>query len=57
MSSSPQINSVSYQQTSSSAMAPRVTLPPGWEQRTTQDGKTYYVDHKTRTTQWEYPSI
>jgi len=30
-------------------------LPSGWEQRTTPDGKIYYVDHATRTTSWNDP--
>ncbi|XP_008570821.1 PREDICTED: NEDD4-like E3 ubiquitin-protein ligase WWP1 [Galeopterus variegatus] len=31
------------------------TLPSGWEQRTDPHGRTYYVDHNTRTTTWERP--
>lgn len=30
-------------------------LPPGWEQRKDLHGRTYYVDHNTRTTTWERP--
>ena len=30
-------------------------LPSGWEQRLSHDGRTYYVDHATRTTTWERP--
>lgn len=30
-------------------------LPPGWERRETADGKAYYANHKTQTTQWEQP--
>ncbi|XP_005105292.1 E3 ubiquitin-protein ligase Su(dx) [Aplysia californica] len=30
-------------------------LPPGWEMRTDQLGRPYYVDHNTRTTTWERP--
>nr|XP_054505305.1 NEDD4-like E3 ubiquitin-protein ligase WWP1 isoform X3 [Agelaius phoeniceus] len=30
-------------------------LPPGWEQRKDPHGRTYYVDHNTRTTTWERP--
>lgn len=30
-------------------------LPPGWEMRTDQHGRAYYVDHNTRTTTWERP--
>ena len=31
-------------------------LPPGWEERVTPDGKTYYVDHNARTTHWVRPA-
>ncbi|RKP39957.1 putative E3 ubiquitin-protein ligase [Dimargaris cristalligena] len=30
-------------------------LPPGWERRTDQLGRPYYVDHNTRTTTWRLP--
>ncbi|OCT74866.1 hypothetical protein XELAEV_18033853mg [Xenopus laevis] len=30
-------------------------LPTGWEQRKDPHGRTYYVDHNTRTTTWERP--
>jgi hypothetical protein len=30
-------------------------LPPGWEQRATADGRTYYVDHATQSTHWQLP--
>jgi hypothetical protein len=31
-------------------------LPPGWEaRRTNNTGRTYFVDHTTRTTSWEHP--
>lgn len=30
-------------------------LPPGWEQRTTPEGRPYYVDHNARTTTWVDP--
>ncbi|XP_052863204.1 E3 ubiquitin-protein ligase Nedd-4-like [Anopheles cruzii] len=32
-------------------------LPPGWEVRQDPVGRTYYVNHIARTTQWERPSI
>uniref|UniRef100_A0A182ITS4 HECT-type E3 ubiquitin transferase n=1 Tax=Anopheles atroparvus TaxID=41427 RepID=A0A182ITS4_ANOAO len=32
-------------------------LPPGWEVRQDPVGRTYYVNHVARTTQWERPSI
>lgn len=31
-------------------------LPPGWEERKDQQGRTYYVNHNSRTTQWARPS-
>ncbi|KAJ5995534.1 hypothetical protein N7481_002511 [Penicillium waksmanii] len=30
-------------------------LPPGWEQRSTPEGRAYFVDHNTRTTTWVDP--
>ena len=32
-------------------------LPPGWERRTDNFGRTYYVDHNTRTTSWKRPAL
>ncbi|XP_008195852.1 E3 ubiquitin-protein ligase Nedd-4 isoform X3 [Tribolium castaneum] len=31
-------------------------LPPGWEERQDANGRTYYVNHIARTTQWERPT-
>ncbi|XP_058446639.1 E3 ubiquitin-protein ligase Nedd-4-like isoform X2 [Malaya genurostris] len=31
-------------------------LPPGWEERQDAIGRTYYVNHIARTTQWERPT-
>ncbi|XP_076339672.1 WW domain-containing oxidoreductase [Tachypleus tridentatus] len=31
-------------------------LPPGWEERVTLDGKVFYVNHETKSTQWMHPS-
>jgi E3 ubiquitin-protein ligase NEDD4 len=31
-------------------------LPRGWEVRTDRRGRTYYVDHNTRSTTWDRPS-
>ena len=31
-------------------------LPEGWEERRAQNGRVYYVNHVTRSTQWERPS-
>ena len=32
-------------------------LPLGWEERQDANGRTYYVNHIARTTQWERPSL
>lgn len=32
-------------------------LPPGWEQKKSATGRYYYVDHTTKTTQWERPAM
>ncbi|KAL1955975.1 hypothetical protein VTO42DRAFT_7875 [Malbranchea cinnamomea] len=32
-------------------------LPAGWERREDNLGRTYYVDHNTRTTTWTRPSL
>ncbi|CAF97147.1 unnamed protein product [Tetraodon nigroviridis] len=32
-------------------------LPPGWEERVHSDGRTFYIDHNTRNTQWEDPRL
>ena len=32
-------------------------LPPGWEEARTHDGKLYYGNHITKSTQWEDPRI
>lgn len=31
-------------------------LPQGWEERQDANGRTYYVNHVARTTQWERPT-
>ncbi|KAI9268720.1 hypothetical protein BY458DRAFT_511338 [Sporodiniella umbellata] len=31
------------------------SLPPGWEMRTTSEGRPYFVDHNTHTTTWIDP--
>ncbi|CAN0546150.1 unnamed protein product, partial [Ectocarpus sp. 12 AP-2014] len=30
-------------------------LPPGWSEKTTSSGATYYENHATKTTTWERP--
>jgi hypothetical protein len=32
-------------------------LPPGWEERMDANGRTFYVNHLTRTTQWRHPAL
>lgn len=41
------------------AAAPRApgSLPPGWEERHTPEGKSFYVDHNTKSTSWTRPAF
>ena len=32
------------------------SLPEGWEERRTGEGRAYYVDHNTQTTSWDHPN-
>lgn len=32
-------------------------LPNGWEERQDANGRTYYVNHIAKTTQWERPTL
>lgn len=34
----------------------RNSLPEGWEERKTGDGRVYFVNHVTKTTQWSRPT-
>ena len=34
-----------------------LALPAGWEERQDANGRTYYVNHIARTTQWQHPGI
>lgn len=35
----------------------QLTLPAGWEERQDANGRTYYVNHVARTTQWQHPGL
>ncbi|KAI8967641.1 hypothetical protein BDF20DRAFT_900412 [Mycotypha africana] len=49
-SQQPHVNLSNY--TTSAGSGP---LPPGWEMRTSAEGRPYFVDHNTRTTTWVDP--
>ncbi|KAF8338279.1 uncharacterized protein EI90DRAFT_2908891 [Cantharellus anzutake] len=34
-----------------------MSLPSGWEQRFTETGRPYFVDHNARTTSWRDPRL
>ena len=34
-----------------------LSLPPGWEQAVTNDGRVYYKNHATKKTQWTHPEL
>ena len=38
-------------------MASTPQLPPGWQQKTTPDGRVFYVDHNNHTTSWTPPPM
>ncbi|KAL7050933.1 hypothetical protein ACKWTF_004273 [Chironomus riparius] len=40
-----------------STPVPADPLPNGWEERQDANGRTYYVDHVRRLTQWERPTL
>ncbi|KAJ1561566.1 hypothetical protein HK096_004202 [Nowakowskiella sp. JEL0078] len=57
VSSSPQVVTVdTLQRVLSPTEDQYGPLPPGWERRTDHLGRTYYVDHTTRTTTWHRPT-
>ena len=31
------------------------SLPDGWDVAVDHEGRTYYIDHNTRTTTWDHP--
>ncbi|XP_071445980.1 E3 ubiquitin-protein ligase Nedd-4 isoform X4 [Hetaerina americana] len=43
-----------YVQTQQESLSP---LPAGWEERQDANGRTYYVNHVARSTQWERPAV
>ncbi|KAI0386687.1 HECT-domain-containing protein [Hypomontagnella monticulosa] len=54
------VNGNATQSRSSNQMSPfedaQGRLPAGWERREDNLGRTYYVDHNTRTTSWNRPT-
>lgn len=32
-------------------------LPDGWEERVHSDGRIFFIDHNTHSTQWEDPRL
>ncbi|XP_035246194.1 E3 ubiquitin-protein ligase NEDD4-like isoform X8 [Anguilla anguilla] len=36
---------------------PNLLEEPGWEERVHADGRTFYIDHNTKNTQWEDPRL
>lgn len=50
------LGNLSCSTTSSSSESSSAPLPEGWEERRDQNGRIYYVNHCTKSTQWERPS-
>uniref|UniRef100_A0AAQ4PHP8 HECT-type E3 ubiquitin transferase n=1 Tax=Gasterosteus aculeatus aculeatus TaxID=481459 RepID=A0AAQ4PHP8_GASAC len=38
-------------------LGPLPVSKPGWEERIHSDGRTFYIDHNTKNTQWEDPRL
>ncbi|KAL1835467.1 hypothetical protein VTJ49DRAFT_6671 [Mycothermus thermophilus] len=59
-SAPPGANAASRQRQTNSTLSPFEDalgrLPAGWERREDNLGRTYYVDHNTRTTSWNRPT-
>lgn len=56
MPAQPVVNGAAHRPTISTFEDQQGRLPPGWERRVDNLGRTYYVDHNTRTTTWNRPS-
>src|SRR5271154_3736087 len=54
--SSPQVNGAPRPSGLSSFEDSQGRLPAGWERREDNLGRTYYVDHNTRSTTWQRPN-
>lgn len=50
-------NNITPQQVSNAFSSAVEPLPPGWEERQDANGRTYYLNHIARTTQWERPTL
>ncbi|XP_055324377.1 E3 ubiquitin-protein ligase Nedd-4 isoform X2 [Sitodiplosis mosellana] len=52
----PDVETVAHTQDAYGTSSAADPLPTGWEERQDANGRTYYVNHIARTTQWERPS-
>lgn len=43
--------------TSATTPSSNEVLPEGWEERKTPNGRVYYVNHVTKSTQWDRPTM
>ena len=43
--------------TAADAPPAEAPLPEGWEERQDSQGRAFYVNHNTRTTQWHRPHV
>lgn len=57
-SASPMPNATTSRQSDESRQEDNLgPLPEGWEERVHSDGRIFFIDHNTRTTQWEDPRM
>ncbi|XP_060874230.1 E3 ubiquitin-protein ligase NEDD4 isoform X3 [Metopolophium dirhodum] len=59
MIENPEVLNISHSPSSytPNVIEPQGVLPSGWEERQDANGRTYYVNHLARSTQWERPTI
>ncbi|XP_040198668.1 E3 ubiquitin-protein ligase NEDD4 isoform X2 [Rana temporaria] len=50
-------NTASGRHSSSILLPTSSGLPPGWEEKQDDKGRSYFIDHNTRTTTWERPTV
>eukprot|EP00796_Vickermania_ingenoplastis_P013262 gene13262-9105_t len=43
--------------TSTPSYESQIPLPPGWQTAYTSNGELYFIDHNTRTTHWQPPTV
>uniref|UniRef100_T1GQ47 WW domain-containing protein n=1 Tax=Megaselia scalaris TaxID=36166 RepID=T1GQ47_MEGSC len=53
----PQLENLTIDSASTSKESLLTTLPEGWESAKAENGETYFINHKDRTTTWQDPRL